>query len=118
MSNESPDIDDVYEDRNLAAMLAAAVVASTADTEPLAQSGWYIPDDDGYDEDWPVVWLIPDPEIGQVSFHVTPEDRALLEASPIPHQEPPGGFDGHTKTDVHDRLRRFLGQSRGSATHG
>lgn len=107
MSNATADIDSVYEDRNLAAMAFAALIAAGTDPEPPVPAGWYVPGDDGYD-DWPVVWFIPDPDVGQVSYHVPPEDREILDESPVPNREPPGGYDGHTKADVHDRLRRFI----------
>ncbi|QIB75728.1 hypothetical protein G3I44_16430 [Halogeometricum borinquense] len=92
------DVDDVYEDRNLAGV---ALVVSRYQEGDLA--GWYVDEDT---EAWPVVWAeMPTDEI---SYHVPPERRELLEASPLPNERPPGGYDGYTREDKNRRLEAFV----------
>jgi len=76
-----------YSDRNVRA------VAFVVDRHRMGwDAGYY---DDETDTDYPVVWAtLP---TGQVSWHVPPEFRDLLEQSRLPEETPVGGYDGHDR---------------------
>lgn len=84
---EESRVNKVYRDRNLLG------VAFAVDRLQLGcDAGYY---DDETDSDYPVVWTVL--PTGQVSWHVRPEMRDLLEASALPETQPPGGYDGHSR---------------------
>jgi hypothetical protein len=67
--------EQAYRDRNL-----LAIAFATERAEMGCDAGWY---DDETDSDYPVVWAVL--PTGQVSWHVTPDLRAVLADSPLPN---------------------------------
>lgn len=101
--------DQVYHGRNLLAIAHAAQVYRDGEkagyhTEATGEDGW------------PVVWfevLIDTPKDSddaykQVGHHVPPGDMALLRQSPLPERRPPGGYDGHNRTERLNRLTEYI----------
>ena len=90
--------DQAYRDRNL-----LAIAFAIERHELGCDAGYY---DDETDTDYPVVWTtLP---TGQVSWHVTPEFRDVLETSPLPETEPIGGYDGHDRELKNDRVATHI----------
>jgi hypothetical protein len=103
MGNEK-DASAVYEDRNLAGMALAITAIDTG-----YAAGWYVDDESEWgkgDIPGPVVWAsLP---TGEVSWHLPPTRVATLEASNLPNERPPGGYDGYSREDKNDRLLRYI----------
>jgi hypothetical protein len=92
------DPDEIYEDRNLLAQLAAALaqmlgLASGVGTDP-------------NEPDWPVIYL--DLPTGQVSWHI-PQHELVAHLEPYLRD-----WDGHSSADKRDRIRQFLDKVRTS----
>jgi len=94
--------DQLYRERNLLAVALASTFRSSAGP---GRVGWYW--DSNNKHDWPVVWVdLPTPDgPAQAGVHVRPEMCVLLDVSVIPNARPPGGYDGHSRTD---RLNRYV----------
>lgn len=99
MTDTEPDenekeIDEVYDDRNL---LACALVESVGRG---TMGGWTPAPDEAGDE-WAIVWA--ELRSGQVSWHV---ERELAEK--LVTRNDNYNYDGHTRKEKNDRLRRGL----------
>lgn len=71
------------------------------------ESWWATADEEG----WLLVGIrLPS---GDVSYHVPPTERAVVEASGIPRLPKAPPFDGHSSDDVLQRIRAWIsGKSR------
>lgn len=111
--------DEVYRDRNLAALAFAHAVNSLADSLREAgysdtvvrdyRAGWRPPEneDDADAGEWAIVTvLLPE---GQVSWHVP---RDLAEASDVPRKQ--FEWDGHSREEKNARLQTFAGLDAGT----
>lgn len=89
-----------YRDRNLLALAFARA--------RLPRAGYYYEDESA---EYPVVWaLLPskgEGSSGQVSWHIEPELVDVVEEGLI-NQEPPGGFDGHSREEKNQRLANWV----------
>jgi hypothetical protein len=102
-------IDEVYRGRNLLAIAHATQVYRNG-----GKAGYHT-DSTGRDG-WPVVWFeaLTDTDAEsaesykQVGHHVRPGDVTLLRQSPLPEERPPGGYDGHTRTERLNRLTEYI----------
>lgn len=101
--------DQVYRGRNLLAIAHATQVYRNGGkagyhTEATGKDGW------------PVVWFEvlvdasknSDNACQQVGHHVRPGDMTLLRQSPLPERRPPGGYDGHDRTERLNRLTKYI----------
>lgn len=89
-----------YRDRNLVALALAR--------SHLPHSGYYYEEES---PDWPVVWVeLPSPgddDRLQVSWHLHPDLESLVEDG-LMEQEPPDGWDGHSREEKNDRLIDYV----------
>ena len=90
MKSQGDVVDDVYHERN-------QLVASIARLFPSGITRTNIP---GWDDAWHSCVYINLPT-GQISYHYHDRESALFEGLPLYKK----GWDGHTKKDVHSRLK-------------
>lgn len=96
-------MDEVYSDRNQAAMLAAAIARDFG-----FEVGLRIDPDE---PDWPVLTIVL-PKIGQVSWHLPREEARMVAGLPTFEHE----WDGHSTEEKRLRIETFVRRWIGSTT--